>query len=347
MYEKFFALTKSPFSLVPDPECIHLTTQHADAISGLAFGVLARKGYLVLTAEAGLGKTTALRSLSQLLAESNVQSSLIFAPTLTGPEFLELVLLNFGFKDVPTSKAQRLKLLEEFLVRSDAEGKILALIVDEAHQLSPELLEEVRLLGNFENNDCKLLQIVLVGQNELNDRLNLPQLWQLKQRIAIRLALRRLDREAVEEYIRFRWAKVGGEDPTPFASSAIDGIACWSNGIPRLINVICDNALLIAFSETSRTVSVQMVREACEELSLPTPTITPRAPSFDGARPFLRPAEQPVSDATKAVGEEAPPNDWAASRPSLVKRWSRLTNSQPRRPTRSRTSILSLNEPWP
>ena len=347
MYEKFFALTKSPFSLVPDPDCVHLTAQHADAISGLAFGILARKGYLVLTAEAGLGKTTALRSLSQLLAESNVQSSVIFAPTLTGPEFLELALLNFGFKDVPTSKAQRLKLLEEFLVRSDADGKILALIVDEAHQLSPELLEEVRLLGNFESNDCKLLQIVLVGQNELNDRLNLPQLWQLKQRIAFRLSLRRLDREGVEEYIRFRWAKAGGEDTTPFASSALDGIASWSNGIPRLINVICDNALLIAFAETSRTVSIQTVREACEELSLPTPTITPRSPSFTGARPFLDPAEQPLPESTEKVGPETPPNGWAASNPSLVKRWSRLTDSQPRRPSRSRTSILSLNEPWP
>jgi type II secretory pathway predicted ATPase ExeA len=347
MYEKFFALTKSPFSLVPDPDCVHLTAQHADAISGLAFGVLARKGYLLLTAEAGLGKTTALRSLSQLLAESNVQSSLIFSPTLTGPEFLELTLLNFGFKDVPTSKAKRLKLLEEFLVRSDAGGKILALIVDEAHQLSPELLEEVRLLGNFESNDCKLLQIVLVGQNELNDQLNLPQLWQLKQRIALRFSLRRLDREAVEEYIRFRWARAGGEDPTPFASSALDGIASWSYGIPRLINVICDNALLIAFAETSRTVGIQTVHEACEELSLPTPTITPRSPSFTGARPFIDPAEQLVPESTEKVGPETSPNGWAPSRPSLVKRWSRLTDSQPRRPSRSRASILSLNEPWP
>ena len=169
----------------------------------------------------------------------------------------------------------------------------------------------------------------------------------MKQRIAIRLALRRLDRDAVEEYIRFRWAKVGREDPAPFASSAIDGIACWSNGIPRLINVICDNALLIAFSETSRTVSVQMVREACEELSLPTPTITPRAPSFAGARPYLGPAEQTAPESTEKVGPEAPSNGWAASSPSLAKRWSRLTNSQPRRPTRSRTSIFSLNEPWP
>ena len=157
-------------------------------------------------------------------------------------------MLNFGFRDIPDSKAQRLKLLEEFLITSDADGKVLALIIDEAHQLSPELLEEVRLFGNFERADRKLLQIVLVGQNQLNDKLNLPQLWQLKQRITIRLSLRRLDREAVEEYVRFRWAKAGGAEPIPFTSAAIDGIASWSNGIPRLINIICDNALLIAFA---------------------------------------------------------------------------------------------------
>jgi general secretion pathway protein A len=348
MYEKFFSLTKAPFSLVPDPECIHLTAQHADAISGLAFGVLARKGYLVLTAEAGLGKTTTLRSLSQLLGESNVQSSLIFAPTLTGPEFLELVLLNFGFTDVPLSKARRLKLLEEFLIRSDAEGKILALIVDEAHQLSPELLEEVRLLGNFESNDHKLLQIVLVGQNELNDRLNLPQLWQLKQRITIRCSLRRLDREAVEEYIRFRWAKAGGEEPIPFHAAALDAIASWSSGIPRLINVICDNSLLIALAKATNEIDVQTIRQACEELSLPTPQITPGSPSFAGSRPFAPALEQPLPEFTEREGDlETPPGEWVGARPSLVKRWSRLTGSQQRPQTRSKYSILSLNEPWP
>lgn len=359
MYEKFFALTKAPFSLVPDPDCIHLTAQHADAISGLAFGVLERKGYLVMTAEAGLGKTTALRALSQLLAESNVESSVIFAPTLTGPEFLELAMLNFGFKDVPVSKAQRLKLLEEFLIRSDANGKVLALIVDEAHQLSPELLEEIRLLGNFESSSRKLLQIVLVGQNELNDRLNLPQLWQLKQRITIRLSLRRFDREAVEEYIQFRWGKAGGAEPIPFSSSAIDGIACWSNGIARLINVICDNALLIAFAETSHSVDIQTVREACEELSLPTPTITRHTPSFAGARPAKLPAEPILAEAATENGTAAATqNGWASARPSLLKRWLNLSGSResgsqeieppesPKvQPTRSRGSIFSLNEP--
>jgi len=341
MYEKFFALTKAPFSLVPDPECVHLTAQHADAIRGLAFGILARKGYLVLTAEAGLGKTTSLRSLTQLLMESNVQSSLIVTPTLTTSEFLELALLNFGFGHIPASKAQRLKLLEEFLVNADAHGRAVALIVDEAHQLSEEVLEEVRLLGNFESSDSKLLQIVLVGQNELDDRLNLPQLWQLKQRIAIRLSLRRLDREAVEEYIRFRWAKAGGDEPIPFTGAALDGIANWSKGIPRIINVICDNTLLIAFAETSNAIDIQTVREACEELSFPTPTIAP--PS--SARPFTRIADQHLPESTREV--ETPSNGWAASPPPPVTRWSRLTGSQQRRPTRSKSSILSLDEPWP
>jgi hypothetical protein len=275
-----------------------------------------------------------------------VQSSVIFAPTLTAPEFLELALLNFGFQDVPASKAQRLKLLEAFLVRSNAEGKVLALIVDEAQRLSPELLEEIRLLGNFESHDRKLLQIVLAGQNELDDRLNLPQLCQLKQRIAIRLSLQRLDREGVEEYIRFRWAKAGGTE-IPFSGAALDAIASWSSGIPRVINGICDNALLIAFSGTSRAIRVETIRKACEELSLPMAPIASHPPSLASARPFVSPVEEPTPtpiEKIEKIEPEAPPNGWAASRPSLVKRWLRLTDSQPRR-VRSKSSILSLNEP--
>lgn len=343
MYESFFALSKAPFSVVPDPKCIHLTAQHADVISGLAFGVLERKGYLVLTAEAGLGKTTALRAFSNLLAESNVISSIIFTPTLTPQEFLELAMLNFGFKDVPASKAQRLKLLEEFLVRSEAEGKIVVLIVDEAHQLSPDLLEEIRLLGNFETVSRKLLQIVLVGQNQLNDQLNLPQLWQLKQRITLRMALRRLDQEAVQQFIQFRWAKAGGEEPSPFGAGAMQAIAAWSGGVPRLINVICDNALLIAFSQSMRTIDIQTVRAACEELALPTPAIAANGPAFSGARPAVFP-EEPSIVFSSGEPIDTTTDGWAASKPSLLKRWLRLANTQ-ERPVRSKTGILQLREP--
>jgi len=330
MYENFFGLEKSPFLLVPDPNCVHLTAQHGDAISGLVFGILDRRGYLVLTGEAGLGKTTALGALAQLTATSNVQCSLIFNPTLTAPEFLEMVLLKFGFQQIPSSKPQRLDVLQKFLLQSDAAGRISALIIDEAHKLSPELLEEVRLLGNFEASDHKLLQIVLVGQNELNDRLNLPDLWQLKQRIAIRMSLQRLDRQNVEDYVRFRWNKAGGAGAFPFSDSAIDGIASWSNGVPRLINVICDNALLVAFSQEARTVDLAQVREACKELDLPTPAIT-RPATRPGPVTVSRPAQPqppvPPPDAERPVVSSGPKTSgWIDSRPSLLKRWLRLTD---------------------
>ena len=337
MYESFFSLTKTPFSLVPDPESVQLTAQHADAIRGLAFGVLERRGYLVLTGEAGLGKTTAVRALSQLLTESNVDFSIIPAPTFTASEFLESVMLNFGFSDISPSKAQRLRLLEEFLVQSDAAGRVLALIVDEAHQLSPELLEEVRLLGNFESASGKLLQIVLVGQPELNDRLNLPQLWSLKQRINIRLSLRRFDREAVEEYIRFQWKQAGGTERIPFSDAAIDAVARWSNGAPRLINSICDRALLIAFSETSATVDLQAVRDACEDLALPLPAIRESSPSLTKMKPPEGSGEPMTIEQAGLVELETHLKESGSWRP--------VVDAPQPKPSRSRSSILSLNEP--
>ena len=326
MYENFFGLKKPPFSMVPDPNCVHLTTQHGDAISGLVFGIMERRGYLLLTGEAGLGKTTALGALSQLIAGSNVRTSLIFNPTLAGPEFLEMVLLNFGFQQIPSSKAQRLKILQDFLIRSDAEGTVSALIVDEAHKLSAELLEEVRLLGNFETSDHKLLQIVLAGQNELVDRLNLPELWQLKQRIAIQTSLKRLDRDAVEDYVRFRWDKAGGTSNIPFTNGAVQAIAKWSGGVPRLINGICDNALLIAFSQETHTVDIPQIREACGELDLPTtaPLVRVQPPVL--TLPGLPPAPPVQRDLPTVPLEPERPSfsSWADSQPSLLKKWLRL-----------------------
>jgi general secretion pathway protein A len=298
MYEKFFQLERAPFSTVPNPECVYFAGQHANAIGGLVFGVLSRKGYLVLTGEAGLGKTTALGAMAHLMGKSSVQTSLILNPILTGPEFMEMALLNFGFRDIPSSKALRLKMFQDFLVRSDSEGKVTALVIDEAHKLSPELLEEVRLLGNYEAADHKLLQMVLVGQPELNDRLNLPELWQLKQRIAIRMTLARMDRETVARYLIFRWSKAGAAGPIPFTEGAIDAIAAWSKGIPRLINAICDNALLIAFSEEMRTVEMKHIREACKELDLPVSPIRPR---FDSIIPDTYAQAMPLKEAGATI----------------------------------------------
>ena len=200
------------------------------------------------------------------------------------------------------------------------------MIVDEAHKLSTELLEEVRLLGNFEATDHKLLQIVLAGQNELVDRLNLPELWQLKQRIAIRMCLKRLDRHAVEEYIRFRWGKAGGASNIPFTHGAVDAIASWSGCVPRLINGICDNALLIAFSQETHTVDVPQIREACKELDLPTMAPFARIEPSVPTRPALRPVPPGQLDPPTGPVEPERPifSSWADSQPSLLKRWLRM-----------------------
>jgi general secretion pathway protein A len=344
MYERFFQLTKMPFPLVSDPECIHLTAQHESVIRGLVFAVLERRGYLVLTGEAGLGKTTALRALAALLIESEVQASVILTPTLTASEFLELLMLNFGFNEIPASKARRLRLLESFLIHSDAAGQVSALIVDEAHQLSEELLEEIRLLGNFEASGHRLLQIVLAGQTELNDRLNLPQMWHLKQRIATRLSLRRLDCKAVEEYMRFRWNEAGGASFFPFTDVAVDAVAAWSCGIPRLINSICDNALVIAFSETTRTVDLEMIREACVELMLPLPRVAPRPRSVE-PDPTTSQLGQTVRERVDRLQPETPAVVRSEPKPSFMTRWLRRRGVESHRVTGSKKSILALNEP--
>ena len=331
MYESFFQLTKSPFSLVSDPGCIHITPMIKDVLRTLVYGVRERRGCLALTAEPGLGKTTVLRVLCDFLIDSNAQSSTISIPTITSSEFLELLMLNFGIQDIPVSKARRLKILEEFLIRSDDADRVSALIVDEAHKLSDEVLEEIRLLSNFEAGNRKLLQIVLAGQTELNDRLNRPALWQFKQRIATRLTLSRLDRESVADYIRFRWTEAGAS-PFPFTGPALGAIAVWSGGIPRLINIICHNALLIAFSEKSLTLDPAIVREACADLDLPTPALEHSTPA---GHPAVYPiGEDPVSEIAKLPVVEPP-----APTPRESKNWWAIHLR------RERMSMLSLEDP--
>lgn len=364
MYEKFFRLQRSPFRMVPDQDCVHLTGQHADVISGAVFGILERKGFVVLTGEAGLGKTTAIRTVMRLLADSNAESSLISHPTLNAEDFLELAMLNFGMPPVATSKAQRLKVLESFLTLADSEGKVCVLIIDEAHKLPPDALEEIRLLGNIQTDEHKLLQILLVGQNELNARLNLPEMWQLKQRVAFRLSLNRLDREAVEEYIRFRWSKAGGGEVLPFDESALDAIAKWSTGIPRVINAICDNALMLALSESTRTLQLEHIQLVCQDLHLATPAIPQRSEAFDKPAPLR--AEAPTLVRRAAVGgstfdvplPQRPPatttegEAWSTARPSLLQKWrgfietqkSSLSNDSNKPVNRKESGSLSLKK---
>jgi general secretion pathway protein A len=268
MYKQFFDLVKEPFAMTPDPSFLFLTEAHREALAGLTYAVFSRKGFVVLTGEAGTGKTTLLTRILQSAPPAQTALSVILNPTLSAGEFLELVLLDFGFTKVPSSKAQRLMMLRQFLTEAQAAGKTAILVVDEAQRLAPQVLEEIRLLSNFERPDGKLLQIVLAGQGELAQTLNREELRQLKQRIAVRLAIRPLQGIEVEQYLRHRWSKAGTKQPLPFQSDAIERIIQYSRSIPRLINALCDNALLLAYGEGTKTITAQHIFEVARDLDL-------------------------------------------------------------------------------
>ena len=268
MYHQFFGLQKEPFSMTPDPALLFLTAAHREALAGLSYSILSRKGFVLLTGDAGTGKTTLLSRIFQSIPPSRALFSVVLNPTLTPAEFLELALLDFGIQDIPASKAQRLVLLERFLTEASRKQQVPVLVVDEAHKLSPEVLEEIRLLSNFELAESKLLQIVLAGQTELGALLNREDLRQLKQRIAVRLAIHPLSLSDVHLYIQHRWMKAGGTQPHPFHSDAVTRIAQWSRGIPRLINVLCDNALMLAYGEGTRNIGTTEIMEVASDLDL-------------------------------------------------------------------------------
>src|SRR5579862_979826 len=211
MYERRFHLEKKPFAMTPDPGMLYLTPMHREALSGLVYAINEHKGFVVMIGEAGTGKTTLLSRLLRFVPEDQVNFSLVLNPTLSSAEFLESALGDFGITDIPPSKVQRLQRLQQFVTAAHINGKTCVLVVDEAHKLSPEVLEEIRLLTNFETAEQKLLQIVLVGQDELRTVLNRDDLRQLKQRIAVRFELKPLALEEVESYVRYRWARAGGQ----------------------------------------------------------------------------------------------------------------------------------------
>jgi general secretion pathway protein A len=307
MYELFFGVQQAPFKLTPDPKFLYLTPQYQEALAGLAYAILARKGFVVLTGNAGTGKTTVVRRIMHSLPAERVQSSVILHPTLSPAEFLEATLLDFGFKRIPASKPKRIAALQSFLWRGHEQGRISALIVDEAHKLSFEVLEEIRLLGNFESPDEKLLQVALVGQSELSDVLDNQCLRHLKQRIALRLSIDPLSAADTQHYIAYRWRKAGG-NTAPFTAESMVHISLTSQGVPRVINVICDNALTRAFSEGSALVEVRHVRGACQDLHLPPPA-SPKPLAAEQLAPLapvelcslMTPERHPVSAAAPSV----------------------------------------------
>ncbi len=271
MYESFFNLTRSPFDLSPDPACFVPTKRHNEALAALYYGIRRHKGFVVLTGEVGTGKTLLLRCLLGLLKESkDVAYAYVFNGRLTPTEFLQYILSDFGLPASGKNKSDLLFDLGQFLVARGSKKMTTVLIVDEAHHLSADILEEVRLLSNLETDDDKLLQIVLVGQPELNEKLDSVGLRQLKQRIAVRSHLGSLDAEEVERYIQQRLQIAGGNSHSNplFSAETIAAVYRHSQGLPRLINTICDNALVTAYARRLPGVTPDIIGDVAKEFRL-------------------------------------------------------------------------------
>jgi len=271
MYREFYGLREMPFELTPDLRFIFKTESYLEVAATVGYGVRNNKGLMVVTGEAGTGKTTTLRSAIQQFGE-DVLPIYIFNPFLTAAEFLEQVSVSFQLA-LPrtTSKPDLLMALGRYLSARHARGLRTVLIVDEAHGLPSALLEETRLLLNFETNSEKLLQIVLCGQPELHETLNRVGLRQLKQRISLRCSIKPLNRIEVNKYIRFRLKTAGADRVNIFDDEALELIAAVSQGIPRVINNVCDNALLYGYAAGSDVVTRSIVDEVLEALDMEVP----------------------------------------------------------------------------
>jgi general secretion pathway protein A len=269
VYQEHFGFKLVPFNITPDPSFLYLTESHKEALAQLSYGIKARKGFVVLTGEVGTGKTTLINALLIELKDS-ARTALLFSLIVSPIDLLRYVCEEFGIVEPhrpSTDVHEYLRLLNEFLLDRYKNGKNCALIIDEAQNLSNEVLETIRLLSNFETSRDKLLQIVLVGQPELTQRLNSASLRQLKQRITLRHHLRALTPRDCQGYIMNRVQLAGG-DPKIFTPEAVETVYHYSAGIPRLINVLCDNALLTGYALGRKQIDASIVREVAEDLHL-------------------------------------------------------------------------------
>ncbi len=267
MYKEFFELEDTPFTLTPDPRFLVFTPSYNEVLASLYYGLENAKGLIVLTGEVGTGKTTALRWILRRL-DSSVLAAYIFNPRLSIDEFYHHVTQMLGIKDW-NNKAELLTELGKVLEERHRRGLRTVLIIDEAHELSDYVLEEIRLLMNFESDNAKHLQIVLTGQPELRDKLNQSNLRQLKQRVALRCKMHALPNvDEIERYITERLLIAGSDQPNIFTPGAIDFIYQCSEGIPRQINNLCDNAMLAAYAAGEQIIGRQIIEEVADNLDL-------------------------------------------------------------------------------
>jgi general secretion pathway protein A len=267
MYNSYFGFSESPFSVTPDPRFFYTNPIYQEAYATLRYGIEAKKGFVVITGEVGTGKTTLLRKLLRSL-ENTVHSVFIFNTDLSFTELLQLTLHDLGLVPKDSSKVTMLQQLNDYLIKQLKQGHTVTMLIDEAQNLSDDALEKLRLLSNLETDQEKMLQIVLMGQPELQAKLDQPKLRQLKQRVALQCRLARLKDEEVGPYINFRLRAVGYEDKELFHPDAIQQIAVYSKGIPRLMNIICDNTLLNVYARSQKVVSADMIEEVVHDLRI-------------------------------------------------------------------------------
>ncbi|MPZ75572.1 MAG: AAA family ATPase [Deltaproteobacteria bacterium] len=289
MYNSYFGFSASPFSVTPDPNFFYTNPVYEEAYANLRYGIEAKKGFIVITGEVGTGKTTLLRKLMMHNLKGNIHTVFVFNTYLNFTELLQVILYDLGL--IPNESNNKVVLLQElnnYLIMQLEQGHIVSVLVDEAQNLSDEALEGLRLLSNVETDQEKLIQIVLMGQPELHAKLDRPSLRQLKQRVALQCRLVPLKNEEVGPYIDFRLRAVGYNGKDLFYPDAVRQITSYSKGIPRLVNIICDNSLLCAFGRSQKIISADVIHEVARDLRLGSEvkvTQTERTPGVVASKP--------------------------------------------------------------
>ena len=281
MYKGFFGLKENPFNVSPDPRYLFLTKQIEEILSGLMYGIQTKKGIITLTGEVGTGKTTLINRLLDWLRDRGTKTAFLFNSRMNSSQLFDFVLAEFEIPCESRSKSQQLMKLNQWLLERYRSGETAVLIVDEAQNLTFPVLEEIRLLTNLETSAEKLLQIVLSGQSELEEKLSLPQLRQLRQRVMIRCKTSHLTKEETHAYIleRLRIAGAGQSNQPVFGPAGMDAVHLYSLGVPRVINLLCEHALINAYVEHQRPILPKTIEEVAHEFQLDEvePTASPES----------------------------------------------------------------------
>jgi general secretion pathway protein A len=268
MYKSFFGLKENPFNVNPDPRYLFFTSQIEETLTSLMYGIQTRKGFITLTGEVGTGKTTLINRLLEWLHQRRARTAFLFNSRMNTNQLFDFILAEFDIACDSKSKSQQLMKLNHWLLDRYRMGETVVLIVDESQNLTFPVLEEIRLLTNLETSTEKLLQIVLSGQPELDEKLRLPELRQLRQRIMVRCKTSQLTKEETHEYVGDRLKTAGATTGSIFSPPALDAIHLYSMGVPRVINLLCEHALVNAYAENQRPILPKIIEEVAREFQL-------------------------------------------------------------------------------